>query len=455
MNNRDRQLRTLKRLVWLYFWLLIFEGSLRKWFFPSLSAPLLVVRDPEVVLLYAMAVWRGIFPRNGFIIWTLVLAILGAFASLTGVGNLKVTLFGLHADFLHLPLIFLIPKIFDANDVKQVGKWLLLLSIPMAALVVLQFRAAPGAWLNAAAGGEGGGQLFAAEGRIRPAGVFSFVTGMVSFLTLVAAYLAWHFADRKIYPRALGFGSTAALAISLMVSGSRSAIASVAIVVAALVLILMKRGLALPGYLKYAVVLLLAFLLMSRIPLLHEGLRVQEERFEAGGGIHEGLITRFFDELGDSFNACSTTPPLGLGLGLGTNAGAGLLSGQRQFLLWEGEWGRVISESGAVPGIAYIALRFGILFSIFRAAFRSFRLGNSLPLLLLSATGLDLVTGQFGQPTELGFVVFTCGLCLVPMHGPSPAQNAIPDTAAPASKKIRGRSEYAEALHGGKPKNGA
>ena len=33
------------RLVWAYFWLLLFEGALRKWLVPGLSSALLIVRD--------------------------------------------------------------------------------------------------------------------------------------------------------------------------------------------------------------------------------------------------------------------------------------------------------------------------------------------------------------------------------------------------------------------------
>jgi hypothetical protein len=40
------QVKRLRQLLWLYFWLLIFEGALRKWLLPGLSTPLLLVRDP-------------------------------------------------------------------------------------------------------------------------------------------------------------------------------------------------------------------------------------------------------------------------------------------------------------------------------------------------------------------------------------------------------------------------
>src|SRR3984893_17277631 len=56
---QGRQLTALRRLIWLYFWVLIFEGALRKWIVPSLSHPLLIIRDPLVLLIYLQAGrWR-------------------------------------------------------------------------------------------------------------------------------------------------------------------------------------------------------------------------------------------------------------------------------------------------------------------------------------------------------------------------------------------------------------
>jgi len=45
----------LRRLVWLYIILVITEGALRKWFLPSLSDSLLIIRDPIALFSYAVA----------------------------------------------------------------------------------------------------------------------------------------------------------------------------------------------------------------------------------------------------------------------------------------------------------------------------------------------------------------------------------------------------------------
>ena len=76
--------KLLKAFIWLYLVLLIFEGALRKWVMPSISDPLLVVRDPIVLAIYTMAFFTGRFPLNGFIFVTVALAVCSAVGSVLG-----------------------------------------------------------------------------------------------------------------------------------------------------------------------------------------------------------------------------------------------------------------------------------------------------------------------------------------------------------------------------------
>ena len=57
-------LKNIKRLIWLYFFLLIFEGTLRKWVLPQFSDVLLVIRDPVALVIYYLALRARIFPRS-------------------------------------------------------------------------------------------------------------------------------------------------------------------------------------------------------------------------------------------------------------------------------------------------------------------------------------------------------------------------------------------------------
>ena len=54
----------IKKLIWTYFLLLLFEGALRKWFLPGLSQGLLIIRDPLVIWIYYLCYAKGVFPLN-------------------------------------------------------------------------------------------------------------------------------------------------------------------------------------------------------------------------------------------------------------------------------------------------------------------------------------------------------------------------------------------------------
>ena len=168
----------VKRLIWLYVILLIFEGALRKWVLPSLANPLLIVRDPVVIAIYVAALMSGRFPFSLFLLAVAILAGCSVVASLAaGQDNLLVMLYGLRIDFGHLPLIWVMAAVLDRRDVEQLGSFLLLTALPMTAVMVLQFRSPMGAFINRGVGDDEGGQIYGALGRIRPPGFFSVITG--------------------------------------------------------------------------------------------------------------------------------------------------------------------------------------------------------------------------------------------------------------------------------------
>jgi hypothetical protein len=181
--------KTLKRLIWLYVILLIVEGALRKWIVPSLSDPLLVVRDPVAIAIYAFAFMSGRFPINGFILFIAGLAVASAAASLiAGQTNLLVLAYGLRINYGHLPLIWIMAETLTRKDVERMGCFLLLAAVPMTLVMIQQFRSSPSAWINRGIGNDEMGQIYGALGRIRPPGLFSFITGPQAFYPLVAAF---------------------------------------------------------------------------------------------------------------------------------------------------------------------------------------------------------------------------------------------------------------------------
>ncbi len=119
------------------------EGALRKWIAPGLASPLLIVRDPVLLTMYFVAWRRGVFPMNFFVWFVTGLGIVALIVSVVFTEvPLTVELYGWRTNFLHLPLIFLIPVIFDGNDVRRVGRWTLRLCGPDGAAGVFAIRLA-------------------------------------------------------------------------------------------------------------------------------------------------------------------------------------------------------------------------------------------------------------------------------------------------------------------------
>jgi hypothetical protein len=129
-------------------------------------------------------------------------------------------------------------------------------------------------------------------------------------------------------------------------------------------------------------------------------------------------------------------PLFGVGLGTGTNVGAMVQSGELKFLVSEGEWGRVLYEAGPIFGLLFLAYRLAIAFHLARGSMRAAAQGAILPLLIFAACGINVVTGQFSQPTTLGFTVFGAALCLS-------ALKHVPASAVPAKAKTRSWLKHA------------
>ncbi len=89
---------------------------------------------------------------------TFGLAVVGYTAGLTR-GNFLVAAYGARTNFFYFPFVFLMADALRREDLKKMGKWLLIVSLPMAVLVAAQFRAGPEAWVNKGTGEGVGGQM--------------------------------------------------------------------------------------------------------------------------------------------------------------------------------------------------------------------------------------------------------------------------------------------------------
>jgi hypothetical protein len=419
-SSTEQHVTAVRRMIWLYFWLLIFEGALRKWV-PPLSTPLLVIRDPLVLLIYFQAARCRRFPINVAMVTYFFLVIcfilLAVVQIVVGVGGGPlVTAYGLRTDFLYLPLIFVIPQIFSYADVVKLGKWVLMLSVPMAGLMVLQFLAPPDSWINAATT-ENVKQIAFVTGKIRPAGTFSFITGAAHFFVLATAFLIYALAEKRaVYSRWLVWAALFSVAIVQPVSGSRTLVLGCALIAVGAIAFGILNPRRAHRIFAMAILICAAAAALSLTSFFQEAVTAFMTRWDtanaATGGVQEGLVWRFFGAFLEPFARLPEAGLVGKGLGMGTSAGSKLMTGAPQFLLAENEWPRVVLESGPVLGFSFLAYRAWIAGSIALGAARAARRQLLLAWLLAWHACPILVTEQLSQPTNLGFMVLVSGLCL-------------------------------------------
>jgi hypothetical protein len=422
----------LKKGIWLYFFLLIFEGALRKWFLPGLATPLLIIRDPVALWLIAVTWKRGLLPSNAYLTTMVAIGIIGIFTALfLGHGNLLVALYGARILLLQFPLIFVIGRIFNREDVISMGKGVLWVTLPMTVLLFLQFYSPQSAWVNRGVGGnmEGAGFSGALE-YFRPPGTFAFTNGTTLFYSMVGCFVFYFWLNPNNVNRLLLLAASGALLIAIPLSISRALFFQVAITLLFVLIATLRK----PKYLFQVIIALIVISGVVAVLGSTSGFSTATVAFtsrfdtagEQEGGLKGTLGDRFVGDLVNSLIGSADQPFFGYGLGMGTNVGSMLLQGGFGFLIAEGEWGRMVGELGPLMGLIAILVRIRLGLKIAVAAYSKLALGDVLPWVLLSFGLLEIVQAQWAQPTSLGFSIWAAGLTVASLRSKLPPKQALP-----------------------------
>ncbi|MCR6638044.1 MAG: hypothetical protein NVV82_03370 [Sporocytophaga sp.] len=409
----------LKKGIWLYFFLLIFEGALRKWVLPELATPLLIVRDPIAVFMLIKSMQYGLLKPNLYVLLSWIISFISFYATLLfGHGDVMVALYGVRILVLHFPLIFVIGKTFNRNDVIKVGQILLWIHIGMTLLVAIQFFSPQTAWVNRGVGGDMEGSGFGAtEEFYRVPGTFSFTTGLSFFYGFVAAYIFYFWLDnRESISKGLLIISTLCLLAAIPLSVSRTVFFEVILSGVFTVLAAGRTPKVLFQVIGSLIVGICIFWVLSNMAFFQIATGVFSQRFtdanSSEGGVEGVLIDRFLGGMVGALTGDLNFGFFGKGLGMGTNAGAQLMTGKVSFLISEGEWGRLIGEMGLFLGFMVIVIRVLLTIRLSIVSWYLVKKFNYLPWLLCSFGIILLLQGPWGQPTTLGFSVFSGGLIL-------------------------------------------
>jgi hypothetical protein len=433
----------LKKLIWLYFLLLIFEGALRKWVFPEYSAPLLVIRDPIGMLIIFEAYRTGKWPEK----WSILVGILTAgFLALcvmqvAMINNPWVAaLYGLRSYLLPFPVAFVIGENLDPEDVRKLAIWTLWLMLPETALEALQYLAPGVSFLNVGAY-AGGGQIGYAGLHVRASGTFSFVVGPALFGPLAAVFILYGLVHEWIEPKWLLWAAAFALIVSMPVTGSRGFVYLVVSVIAAAAV---AAACGVTEFLKSFKIILplaLVFVLASFLPVFSQSSQSFSERFqegnqvEGGGSVTRAIANRtvipFLNRVVDTDYG---NKPIGIGMGRGSAAVTTLLLGSAQFIAGENEIDRAMNELGPGPGLAFALFRLGLGLTIVVKAYSRARAGSPLALLFAPLMFTSVFLGILEQPTGQGFMVMFLAFSLAALKMPGAERKYLeqPRMARPA-----------------------
>ncbi|WP_246849999.1 hypothetical protein [Rufibacter roseolus] len=421
----------LKKAIWLYFILLIFEGAIRKWVFPGLATPLLIVRDPIALWIVAKTLHRGLFPSHPYLLGPVLIGIVSIFtATLLGHGNIMVALYGARILLLHFPMMFAIGRLFNQDDVIRIGKVTLWMAIPMAVLIAFQFYSPQTAWVNRGVGGDVAGAGFSgALGYLRPPGTFSFTNGLTLFYGFAASFIIYFWFNTEKISKPILIGATSALIAAIPLSISRGLFFQIGVSLIFAVIAVSRKPKYAGKFILAGIGMAVTLLLLSQASFFGTAMEAFTTRFELAttneNGLEGVLLDRYLGGLIGSLQGNEGLPFFGYGIGMGTNVGSMLLSGGKAFLISEGEWGRLIGELGLFLGLAIILIRLGFCLKISVAAYKKLVTGDLLPWMLLSFGLLIVPQGQWAQPSALGFSTLIGGLMIASLR-PSKSQTLLP-----------------------------
>lgn len=452
--------RKIVRLVMLSFWLLIFEGSLRKWVAPQFSQFLYFLRDPFALLIYVLALRAGVFRQQPALLH-LGLAFGGLVAlmavALVVMGGGQYTpvlaLYGLRNYFFYIPMAFVIGRCFELTDLRMLARHCLLAMLVAAPLAVLQFNAAPTHPLNVGIATDSSlkfDNLAAAGGKVRPAGTFTSAVGMSQLIPACIVFLMWAWtAARKPPPVRLWLAVPGALAVAtaLAVSGSRTSFVYACLVILAGFLATPLRQGAGSKIKSAAIPVLVALAFGMLFPVvLPEAFSTFMSRWNDAAA-HEatqsqlGWAFRMVHGFYDFTRLMGDMPLSGYGVGMAGNGAsvAGVtLNGTNILRIAEEDWSRHVVELGPVLALVFIAYRVVFTLWLGAGAWRAMlRSGDPLPLMLFVYAAVPLIHGQItGHGLVNGFGWLFVGVCMaatrvVPLADAAAVRGAAPAVTLP------------------------
>lgn len=424
-NKEIRQESSL--LMWLVVLFVIclpLEGVFRKWLLNGIQQPLVFVRDPILLAIYAVY-FRNLVSSGGKLkswhIWCIALTLLSiSLATLQSFNSSLPPLvfaFGLRSYIVYIPLAFIMGECLRRHEVSKIVDVILICAIPVGALVALQFLSPVSSPLNKGLDDLVTGRFIVAAGIVRPYGPFTFTLGQTYFALLSLACCIYGFEKRRDDRR--GWPLLASALVSTLVMGSLSgsrtfffgALLLIGFYLAASLLGKNTRVAAGRLFGIATIGLLVAAIMLVVFPSAYQSM---SERQRNASAVEGSPLERTASILTSVNPALATAPPLGYGIGAGSNAASAARGISTSWIYGEYEWPRMVNELGPFAGVIAIVIR--LLFTAWlfvRSFLYCLRTGDASGMPMCGLAVTLLISGQVvGQNQALSFCWLVAGLCI-------------------------------------------
>ena len=445
------------KLVFVFYFLLVFEGALRKWFLPGeMSKYIYFIRLPVVLLIYYTTLKNKLWPKKtpifnfGMFMFKLglVYIVFQYFYTIRYVPSEGKTivlntplslLYGWRMYFFYIPFAFIIGNTLKGKDLKRLLLLTLIFALPMSAICYKQMHSPTTARINKVGAGDyqgyvtvsgytgtGESTVYVKVGRgwvvksaggsvIRTTGTFTYFHGYQIFLgsIIAAVFIAWILPQKhRPLKRNLLVVCSIATAVSYALDVTRfptflaGFIAISSLISSHYIKDFRTRTRArMFSLILVALGLLVAFKYYAGL----QEARTQRFDKEYIGGRTHGMFTDVLLKVGDYFS-------IGRGLGSGTPGGRALGSILHRYVTttYESEWQNIMWEAGYIMGVMYLYFRIWLVVWLFKGAVRATaRSDNPTPLILwgfISSILLIWYITKIGTVNGYGWLF--AGLCI-------------------------------------------
>lgn len=409
------------------------EGAIRKWLLPQGEELVYFLKDVFLVGAYLKFYFAPDPELRAYrlrVLGTLIflLCALVSFSALNpNIGSPLLAAYGVKIYFMYLPLVFMMPYLFRTQqELHRQLMWYVLLAIPICALGFLQYTSDRFSVINTFATGmvETGATGFGVGDRVRVTGTFSYITGhstfVIIFYTLTLVLLSMRETRRKW----LYIGLLPLLAGNALMSGSRSSVATMAVVTIGFTIVALSGRL---GTSRNFVMTLVVGSVMAGVGAAYffaDALTHYEARIK---NAPDTLASRTIDHpVAALERAFEEGGAFGFGIGvmhpapMAIRNRLGIMPLKQRPSSLDSEPGQVLAELGPLGFLSWYLLRF-LLFWLTWNSYRNSPPGiiRTLGLASLLITGPFLIMSVVYNHTASFFIFALTGFSLIPLLEPT------------------------------------